>query len=183
MSAPQRLRRVAHGFTLLEMLVVLAIIGIVTAGVLLSLNLTGHDPALTTASRRLVSLMRYAREQAELQTRDYGIVFDARGYQFAVFSEQRNEWRKATRDTALRPRRLPPGLHLTVIVDGRKVKLHAGPQSDPGTLAPQVVLYSSGDLSSFEVTLERPRTHAGFLIKPNRDGRIVEQRLGQAHTP
>ena len=165
------------------MLVVLAIIGIVSAGVLLSLNLTGHDPALKTASRRLASLMRYARDQAELETRDYGIVFDTRGYEFVVFSERRNEWRKATGDTVLRPRSLPPGLHLTVIVDARVVKLHAGPQTDPGALAPQVVLYSSGDLSSFEVTLERPRTHAGFVIKPNRDGRIIEQPLAQAHKP
>ena len=165
------------------MLVVLAIIGIVTAGVLLSLNLTGHDPALNTAGRRLASLMRYARSQAELQIRDYGIVFNSRGYQFVVFSEQRNLWQEATGDSALRARRLPHGLRLTVVVDGRAVKLPAHPRVHAGALIPQVVLYSSGDLSSFAVTVRRPGTHAGFLIKPNRDGRIIRRRLGEAHKP
>ncbi|MGC8520940.1 MAG: type II secretion system minor pseudopilin GspH [Steroidobacteraceae bacterium] len=171
----------AHGFTLLEMLVVLAIIGIVTAGVLLSLNLGGHDPALKTAGRRLVSLMHYARGQAELQTRDYGIVFDAGGYEFVVFSEQHDQWRAATGDSALRPRRLPAGVHLKVVVDGRTVRLKKRPTAHAEALAPQVVLYSSGDLSSFEVSLERAGTHRGFLIKPNRDGHIIEQRLGGKH--
>lgn len=166
-----------RGFTLVEMLVVLAIIGIVTAGVLLSLNLTGHDPALTTAGRRLVSLMRYARSQAELETRDYGMVFERDGYQFVVFSERRNKWRKATGDEALRPRRLPHGLRLTVVVDGRPVKLSARAPKHLSALEPQVMLYSSGDLSAFEVTVERPASQRGFLIKPNRDGRIVEHKL------
>ncbi|MHB1872472.1 MAG: type II secretion system minor pseudopilin GspH [Steroidobacteraceae bacterium] len=165
------------GFTLLEMLVVLAIIGIVTAGVLLSLNLGGHDVPLDTAAHRLHALMRYAREQGELQTRDYGIVFEREGYLFVVFSERHNAWRQATGDSALRARRLPAGVRLTVVVDGREVKLRAHPEEQHGALAPQVMLYSSGDISSFRVTLERPGTHRGFVIRPDRDGRIVEQPL------
>ena len=166
-----------RGFTLLEMLVVLAIIGIVTAGVLLSLNLGGHDVPLDTAAHRLHALMRYAREQGELQTRDYGIVFEPRGYRFVVFSERHNAWRQATGDSALRARRLPAGVRLRVVVDGREVKLRAHPEDKNGSLAPQVMLYSSGDLSSFRVTLERPGTHRGFVIRPDRDGRIIEQPL------
>ncbi len=164
------------------MLVVIAIIGVVTAGVLLSLNLSGHDPALHTAARRLRSLLHYARDQAELQTRDYGVVFDKAGYTFVVFSEERNQWRTVTGDGALRSRRLPSGLQLTVVVDGRTVKLHAHGKVH-GALAPQVVLYSSGDLSSFEVSVRRAGTPRGFLIKPNRDGHIIEQPLAAAHSP
>ena len=181
-GAPRRLGVPARGFTLLEMLVVLAIIGIVTAGVLLSLNLSGHDPALHTDARRLRSLLHYAREQAELQTRDYGVVFDSGGYAFVVFSEQRNQWRAVSGDGALRPRRLAHGLQLKVVVDGRTVKLHAKAKSN-GALAPQVVLYSSGDLSTFELTVRRPGTARGFLIKPDRDGHIIERRFAAAHSP
>lgn len=171
-------------------MVVIAIIGLVAAGVLLSLNLTGKDPALHTAARRLLSLMRYARNQAELQTRDYGIVFEPRGYAFVVYSVRYNQWRMASGDEALRARHLAHGLRVKVVVDGREVKLptHLPRESsdkhataDSSAIAPQVMLYSSGDLSSFAVTLQRPATGRGFLIKPNEDGRIVEHPLKPDH--
>lgn len=158
----------------------LAIIGIVTAGVLLSLNLTGHDPALSTAARRLRSLMRYARGQAELQIRNYGIVFAPQGYRFVVYSEQHSRWRAVTRDDALRARQLPPGVSLKVVVDGRRIVLTHARTGDSKKLIPQVMLYSSGDLTSFSVTLERTRTHRGFVIKPNAEERIVEHPLAGA---
>ena len=175
-----RRRGAARGFTLMEMLVVLLIIGIVTAGVLLSLNLTGSDPALTTAGQRLLSLMRYARGQAELQTRDYGIVFDPQDYQFVVFSVRRNLWRAVREDDALRKRSLPSGVSLQVVVDGRQIKLADSAGGDSGALTPQVMLYASGDLSSFSITLERAGTGRGLVIEPNADGRIVEQPLAGA---
>lgn len=164
----------------MEILVVLAIIAIVTAGVLLSLNLGGGDSAVKTAGRRLASLMRYTRNQAELQTRNYGIRFDPGGYQFLVFSEQRNQWRTVTRDQVLRKRRLPPGVSVRVKLDGRRIVLRAPRHRHRGALTPQVMIYSSGDLSSFSVTLEHTETHQGFVIKPNANGRIVDRPLGGA---
>ncbi len=165
----------------MEILVVLAIIAIVTAGVVLSLNFGGGgDSALKTAGQRLASLMRYTRGQAELQTRNYGILFEPRGYQFLVFSEQRNQWRPVTRDQVLRQRRLPPGVSVRVELDGRRIVLRHPHHRDGGTLTPQVMIYSSGDLSSFSVTLELSGTRHGFVIKPDADDRIVERPLGGA---
>src|SRR5579885_3371299 len=63
-----------RGFTLLEILVVVLIIGVVTAGMLLSMSFAGKDTDLETESKRLLSLMDYAREQSELQTRNYGVL-------------------------------------------------------------------------------------------------------------
>ena len=45
------------GFTLVEMLVVVVIIGIVSAGVLLSVSLTGQDRDLDKESQRLLTLV------------------------------------------------------------------------------------------------------------------------------
>jgi general secretion pathway protein H len=161
------------GFTLLEILVVVLIIAVMTAGFVLSLNFAGHDTALETESRRLLALMHYAREQAELQTRDYGIVFDQHGYEFVVFSVRRDIWRRVFEDDALRARTLPRGLEFRLIVDARRIVLDD--RIGKGSLAPQVVLYSSGDLSSFDITLERPGTSHRVSIEENRNGRIIER--------
>lgn len=162
------------GFTLLEILVVVLIIGVMTAGIVLSLNFAGRDTALKTESKRLLALMHYAREQAELQTRDYGIIFDQHGYEFVVFSVRRGDWRQVFEDDALRERTLPRGLDFQLVVDARRIVLddRIGKKS----LAPQVVLYSSGDLSSFKITLERPGTSDSVTIEENQNGGIVERR-------
>ncbi len=177
-KAPGRAR--ARGFTLMEILVVLAIIGIVTAGVLLSLNLTGRDPQLKTAGRRLLALMHYTRDQAELQTRSYGIVFQPRTYQFVVYSVRRNIWRAVSEDGALRKRKLPAGLSFQVTVDARRIVLRA--HKHPTSLIPQVMIYSDGELSSFKITIVRESAGRGVTIEQNQDGKIIEKPMAGSHS-
>ena len=83
----------ASGFTLVEILVVVVIIGIISAGVLLSISLTGRDRELEGESDRLYALVNYAREQAELQTREYGVIVHDDSYQFVAYDSRRGIWR------------------------------------------------------------------------------------------
>jgi len=226
------------GFTLLEILVVVLIIGVVTAGMLLSMNFAGRDTELETESKRLLSLMNYAREQAELQTRDYGIYFGQHGYEFVVYDVRTGAWRSVLEDDALRQRKLPSGLDFQLVVDARPIvldetmKAPPAPKSDSGadsgsdsdsdsgsnstpssprhfspvphtgsdsnsdsdsgsdsssdsdsnsdtaqSFAPQVMIFSSGDLSSFKITLERPTAGRSITLDENRDGDIVQKRM------
>jgi general secretion pathway protein H len=197
MAARSRSRgcKPAGGFTLIEILVVVVIIGIISAAVLLSVNLTGRDQDLEKESNRLLTLVNYAREQAELQTREYGVIFHDDGYQFVAYDARRGLWREIYEDEILRLRKLPDGLDVKLIVDARPVvlvptgdvkPLDPAQKKKPKTLkdvnslkdatteghklgedtksdtlaaakkvAPQVTIFSNGDLSSFEVTLER----------------------------
>ena len=58
---------------------VIVIIGMISAGAILALGTLGQDHELDSESDRLLALMRYAREQAELQTREFGSPVRARG--------------------------------------------------------------------------------------------------------
>ncbi len=214
------------GFTLMEIMVVVLIIGIVTAGMLLSMKFTGKDAQLQTESKRLLSLMNYAREQAELQTRDYGIVFSQNGYEFVVYDVQTGAWRQVFEDDALRERTLPSGLAFKLVVDAQSIELGdsinvpTSPASNPASspllhsspvpltasnsnanstsdsdsdsdsnsnsgvtaFAPQVMIFSSGDLSSFSITLERASAGRSITLHENQDGNIVAKPMVERGT-
>jgi hypothetical protein len=63
----------------------------------------------------------------------------------------------------LRRRALPAGLQITLLIDGRAVVL---PKSDAKAIAPQVLLYSSGELNAFELTVLREGSAEGFRAAP-----------------
>ncbi len=152
---------------------VVLIIGIVSAGILLSLNLTGRDNPLQTESDRLFSLMSYAREQAELQTREFGIQFQEDGYEFLVYDPLLTQWRSITEDDALRARKLPQGIGVQLVVDARPVVLKR--PTDAHDKTPQVMILSDGELSSFAATLQRDAGVRSVTVTEDDKGLLVEQ--------
>jgi len=126
----------ARGFTLVEILVVVAIIALLSVGVLLSTNLVsgGKDGELQKESDRLLDLMELARDQAALQTREYGVRFDDDGYQFFVFDNREQVWRDLPDDDSFMPRKLPDGLDFRLVLDGRPVVLKRA--QDAGSTRP-----------------------------------------------
>ncbi|MBC8026779.1 MAG: type II secretion system minor pseudopilin GspH [Steroidobacteraceae bacterium] len=152
--AAARGRRAARGFTLLELMIVVFVIGLVTAGVVISFSGGSRDEQLERESDRLDALFDYVREQAELQTRDYGFRINRRGYSFVVYDVLANQWRPAEEDDALRERPFPEGIETEVVVEGRTVVLETR-KKDIEDFMPQVMIFSNGDISSFEVILRR----------------------------
>ena len=163
------------GFTLIELLVVVAIIGVVCAGMLLSVSLTGRDRELEKESDRLQALFTYVREQAELQTREYGVMFQEDGYEFLAYDTRRAAWRSVFEDDALSARRLPDGLGVRLIVDARPVVL-ARPK-DATDKTPQVMIFSNGDLSAFSATLERDGGVRSITLTQDDKGQVIEQSM------
>jgi general secretion pathway protein H len=151
------------------MLVVVVIIGIMVVGAVLALGVVGRDRSLETEMKRLDALIGYAREQAELQTRDYGLRIAPGGYSFLAFDPRRGVWIEQT-DDVLRPRTLPAGLVIDLVIEGRRVVLDR-PRKDVA-LVPHVGVLSSGDLSSFEITMRREGTAARQTLRSLADSTL-----------
>jgi general secretion pathway protein H len=155
----RRAPRRASGFTLLEVLVVVVIIGIIASMAVVSTRVLGGDHEMDQEAKRLVAILGQAREEAMLQGRDVGLRIDARGYDFLLYDLRNERWDLATDDPLLRERTLPDGLEASLRLESRPVQLPArAAPTERNPALPQVVVLASGDLVPFEIRLERAGT-------------------------
>jgi general secretion pathway protein H len=172
----------AGGFTLLELLVVLVIIGIMVAMVTLSTNVLGQDSQVEEETRRFWAVLRQAREEAELQSIDLAVFVGSSEYEFLRFDTRHNEWRQVVDDSLYAPRMLPEGLRFRIWLEGRELVLKPGlpdrsKKDENQKWPPQLTVLSSGDVVPFELQLERDAAPALWRMTSQADGDLrIEQR-------
>jgi hypothetical protein len=98
-----------------------------------------------------------------MQSREYGLRGFAGGYEFVVYDARAGLWTRIADDKTLRRRKLPPGVSMALRIEGKPIVL---PKPDAKDAAPQLMLFSSGELNLFELTLSRDGTDEGFRIAP-----------------
>lgn len=164
------------GFTLLELLVVVLLIGIVMSFAVLSIGGDSRSVELEREAKRLVALMGYAGEQAVLRTQEWGIRFEATGYSFMVLNS--GNWVEVVNNNTLRARKLPNGVELKLSIEALEVNMEPGfdlnKDEDEDQLLikkPMVFILSSGEMTPFSVDFRAQETTTVF--------RVVASPLGQ----
>jgi general secretion pathway protein H len=169
MQAP----RSASGFTLLEVLVVVIIIGVITSMAMLSIHVLGGDHEMQQEAERLQAILTQAREDAMLESRDIGMRVDAAGFDFLYYEGKTGRWHVVDADPMLRPRELPEGLRLALRLEDKDVQLkNRQPETETEPILPQVVLQASGDLEPFDVIFTRDGTTESRRVNGTVEGKI-----------
>ena len=150
----------ARGFTLLELLVVVVIIGVIASFAVLSIGNRAIEGRLEREAHRLQELIALAADEAVLQGTELGFAQTADGYTFLGL-DPKGQWRPLEDAGALRARALEEPFYLQLRVDGRPVApLKLRDETDPGhEIKPQVLLLSSGEATQFVLDL-RARDYA-----------------------
>jgi general secretion pathway protein H len=170
--------RPASGFTLLEVLVVIVIIGIITSMAVISVKVLGGDHEMDQEAARLQAILLQSRDDAMLVGTDVGLRVDLHGYDFLRYDSRKDLWQPVTDDPMLRARALPDGLTLQLRLEGRDVVFEKDEDSKPllkegeELVLPQVVVQASGDLVPFDIVLRRDGTTEERRVSGTIEGKV-----------
>jgi general secretion pathway protein H len=160
----------SRGFTLIEILVVTVILAISAVAVTLAIAGAGGERQLARDAERLHALLGYACEQAERSGHPIGISLTSEGYRF---SRNENAAWLPERDGELRPRKWSVQAGATLTRSGQRVEIG---KEFPDK--PQLVCFSSGELTPFRLDLALPESATRFRLEGRQDGEVIQSSEG-----
>lgn len=142
------------GFSLLELLLVLVIIGLIATMAGLSVSSGRRPYQIETAARQFVDIAEYAMDEAQLSGSDMGVLLDfddtrdgtVYGYQWLQRAD--DTWRQAPFDEdAYGRRELPANVAVVLEIEEGTTELErrGAERQDGLPPTPQIVFYASGE--------------------------------------
>lgn len=153
-----------QGFTLFEIMLVMALMGLVISGVMLTVSSAGPDQDVKRQAFRFKVAMTLALDRALLTGEELGLVVTDSGYQFVRW--ENFEWTPIEGEKALAPYELEGDLdmELELSLEGLPWQQDSLFESDDGLfeelfkdeeeeekLIPQVFIYSHGEFTDFNL--------------------------------
>lgn len=156
--------RRTRGFTLLEILVVVLIVGIMLGLALLAIR-DNPEQRLQTEVQRFSALLQLAAQEAVLQSREVAIVIERNGYHFLLL--EAGEWVQSE-DQVFRQRNLPDDMEFEIAIEGQRLDFSTDRQREP-----RIYLLSGGEMTPFELSVMYLDRRAVYRVRGDYSGRLV----------
>lgn len=154
-----------HGFTLIEILIVLFIISIVSSVALLSIG-RSNNRQIETFAKQLSQSIVLAEEQALLQPVVLGLSINQKAYRFMMYNpdvDAKNAW-QPLQDNVLRKQKVSDNVAVEVKVNSRRA-------------SPQIVISTNGDLTPFTIYIGKVGQKPKYMIQGDADGTVTNKLL------
>lgn len=161
-------RRPASGFTLIEMLLVVVIIGILITMTVIGLRGASIQEQLDREAERLLALIELNQQAGLMRSETRGIAFTESGYDFRIL--ENDEW-AVPADDLLKPRELPAGMTFMLTVEGEITKLDEKVPDQP-----QVLMLPGGETTAFSAVIEGEYLR-GWELRADILGRLALERV------
>jgi general secretion pathway protein H len=173
------------GFTLLELMVVMVLIGIILTFVVGSVGDGGRGDRIKREAQRIAALVELVGEEAVLRSALSGMRVDEDGYRFLRWvtvdgedGKQRQEWQAMSEEDLLRPRQIDSLMRLQLTVEGFGITLDSQtPEGEEGEPPPQVIFMPSGEHTPFELSLRYDDDNSGYLLSAPSLGSVEQRRV------
>lgn len=152
-----------RGFTLIEILVVLVIIGITLGFVLLALGDFGAKRRIILASEQFVNYVKLIQQQAILETNTLGVVVVHNTYQ-AMYFDSSSHWRFFPKSGIFRKREFPS-----------PTELQFQPKIVSGN-GPQIVINESGDMNAFNLRVNVNNEPVAVIVGHHNGAIVLEEK-------
>ena len=182
------------GFTLLEIMLVVLLMGLSAAVVTMSLSHADPKKALEKQAKKFIASAELVLDETVLSGQLLGLVIESDTYRFVVYHEEK--WQPLESDRLLGEQQMPEGVSLEIVVDGLPlVQSDEDEQSlfdddddsdDPFIEEteeekkkhpePQILLFPSGEISAFELhflTTDEQGDNVDVLVVGDSLGRLT----------
>ncbi len=136
------------GFTLIEVMVVVALIGIIMGSVVLSTGDGGQLDRLEIETKRMSALIKLLSEEAILKNKEFAVAVAETEYDFQVL-DRKGKWRPLAGDAIFHKRKMINNSKIEMTLESFDIDFAAQKKDEDI----KIFLLSSGEMSPFEIKL------------------------------